>query len=214
VAGGSNSNPSTLVEAYEFSASPWEYRAPLPLIAHSAAVLKNGSANLDQLIVAGGRRRVSGPTDPAPNTSPTYSNEILLYSESANEWVQQAASPVPGARAYGGLVSVGLSPRVYWFGGRNASSHLNTTLAWNSSTHAVQTLQSLDIERRNFATAVRGNIIYLLGGQDANSNVTKTVRTYTYDGTAAAHWQTAADMPEARAGHGAAAIGGKLYVMG
>jgi N-acetylneuraminic acid mutarotase len=70
--------------------------------------------------------------------------------------------------------------------------------------------------RREFATAMVDGKIYVLGGGDTRAPVipspaTKTVQVYN---PATDTWSTAAPMPVATRNHAAAAVGGKIYVVG
>jgi hypothetical protein len=70
--------------------------------------------------------------------------------------------------------------------------------------------------RREFATAILDGRIYVLGGGDTLAPVipspaTKTVQVYN---PSTDTWSTAASMPVATRNHAAAAVGGKIYVVG
>ncbi|KAL3697751.1 hypothetical protein R1sor_011827 [Riccia sorocarpa] len=117
--------------------------------------------------------------------------------------------------------SVGIGELVYIIGGANASGAvLDQFLVYDTTLHNYTTLSPIPEPRYRFGAAVLDNKIYVIGGRkDSNetdppaSNASLSVATYIYD-TTQGTWSKGADILEPQSDPCAAALNGKVYLVG
>lgn len=157
-----------------------------------------------KLYVAGGRSSSGG-----------VSSALEAYDPDADTWT--VLPSLPGAVA--GATAVALNGLLYVMGGYDASSHAlsgvqvynPTSNAWTTDPHAGA-IPPMLVARHSAASAVLNGRIYVFGGvPDASSQPTNEAEVFD---PALGAWKAIAPLPLPLALHAAAALAGKLYVVG
>jgi len=133
----------------------------------------------------------------------TPSNSLLGYDSVAGAWISNLA-PMPTARQ--NAAAVGLNGLLYVMGGRSATSDLPTVEAYNPNMDTWTILPSMNFSRSNHSAATINGIIYVFGPggiqTEAYNPVTNTWTVLT------------TPPPNLNFGDAAAALGGKIYLLG
>ncbi len=184
------------VDAYDADRDRWERRADKP-----TAVANAGAVALD------GHIYVPGGND--------ADNRVLalmeVYDPASDTWSQAAALPAPLC-AY---AIAATRDGFYLFGGWDGQRYLDTTYYYDLTSDSWQPRAPLPGARGFAAAATVGERIYLLGGRDADGDL-DLCQSYdpALDAANNIPWHTHAPMSTRRSGHGLAAYGGALYVVG
>lgn len=195
------------VEVYDPSANAWSTVAPMPTARRGlAAVALNGK------IYA-----IGGITFATPTAA------VEVYDPATNTWV--TAPPMPTARF--DLAVAAANGKIYAMGGCCSIGQALDILevydpatdSWDSSTFPTQVgtvpgPAPMPTARAYLAAVTTNGKIYSIGGSGPalnTNNATSVVEVYD---PLANTWSTAAFMPTARFGMAAAALNGKIYVIG
>lgn len=136
------------------------------------------------------------------------------------KWREGPALPVPQAEVAGGVLGAdlviagGRTPR----GKANGSyqDHADTGAAWRlpAGGSKWEALPPLPTPRNSSASAVLGGRLHVAGGRIVTENGLRNLTVHEAFDPKAGRWVTLAPMPEARGGHAAAALGGRLWCFG
>lgn len=157
-----------------------------------------------KLYVAGGR-----------SSSGSVSRALESYDPDADTWTVLPSLPSGVA----GATAVTLNGLLYVMGGYDASNHaLSGVQVYNPTTNAWTTdpsagaIPPMLVARHSAASAVLNGRIYVFGGvPDASSQPTNEAEVFD---PALGIWKAIAPLPLPLALHAAAALAGKLYVLG
>ncbi len=184
---------------YDARALRWHQGAPKPTAVRDiSAVMAHG-----RLVVPGGCDR-SGDALAV----------VELYDPLTDRWTSGA--PLPEPRCAYALVA--LQGQVYLFGGRRSDDPATASDAvfrYDPSSDVWQRLDPLPLPRSDLAAvAVSTSQIHVLGGRDTQGR--PQASHWSFEPFAQGGWNTEAGppLPEARAGLVAAAILGRVYVVG
>jgi len=196
IGGLSDEGATARVDVYQPALDRWERRADKP-----TAVANAGAVAL------GGRIYVPGGND--------ADNRVLalleVYDPASDRWSAAAALPAPLCAYAIAATEEGF----YLFGGWDGERYLDSTYYYEAASDTWQTRTALP-SPRGFAAAARvGERIYLVGGQTADGDL-DLCQSYdpALDAADGMPWRTHAPMSTRRSGHGLAAYGGALYVVG
>ena len=147
-----------------------------------------------------------------------YSNDAVstveVFHPLFNDWLPVASMLTARSAA----VAAAVNGRMYVIGGERKVNNVFEVLAVNEAydpaTDTWTARASLPAPRVYAPVATVNNLIYVIGGQDIENNAFTDVNTtYQYD-PASDTWTTKAPMPTARSAIAAAALNGKIYVLG
>jgi N-acetylneuraminic acid mutarotase len=146
------------------------------------------------------------PSEPEP-AGPARADGVAMAEAAPNSW--QTLPPMPSGRY--GLVAATVNGIVYAIGGWS-NGQLRTVEAYNPGAQFVPWLPKAQLPGGRAwpsGAAVIGGKIYVAGGQNGNSDPTKSLFVYN---PATNQWATKAAMPVPTARGAAGTINGKLYV--
>ncbi|HEX8323643.1 MAG TPA: kelch repeat-containing protein [Tepidisphaeraceae bacterium] len=142
---------------------------------------------------------------------------VYAYDVTSNAWTRKADLPV--GLTHPGAIVDGTS--IYFAGGYPGNgSNGNQTFStravyrYNTTSNTYTALPDLPVARGGGpGMAVLNNVLYVMGGTDANRNDVTSV--YALDlGNLGAGWQTRASLPAPRNHAAAVAMGGSIYFVG
>ncbi|ABS64387.1 Kelch repeat protein [Parvibaculum lavamentivorans DS-1] len=209
IGGDSTSGPRNVAEIYDMRGDIWRASPGLPV-----GLQQFGIAELNgKLYVSGGYEapqagrpefgafgEILPPTTEGGDTAQTW-----IYDPQIGTWVN--GPQLPAARAGHGAAVV--DGKIYTLGGRGSDAQ--RVLVYDpGSNRWSATGEAMPAPRVAAATVAVGDRIYVIGGL---SNGVATARVDIFD-TASGRWQSGPQLPEARSGHVAALVGGKLHVTG
>jgi N-acetylneuraminic acid mutarotase len=184
---------SKAFEVYDPAGDNWQKAAPLPVALHHF-----GMAAVDgRIYVSGGYKgnNLSNPSD-----------AVWVFDPAGDNW--SAAPSMPGGRAAHAMVD--MDGLLYVVGGAGVGS----TFIWvyDPAEESWDTLPtSLPTPREHLAAVALDGRLFVIGGRWPGRGNLATVELYDPDlGT----WDRAPDMPTARGGLTAAAVGERLHVTG
>jgi len=187
---------------HRYRPSTDEWRELAPLTAPRAGL---GAAK------AQGRLYAVGGSVPAnPDTFPTpgdVTDRVERYDPDEDAWVD--GPPLPEPRMSPTVESVG--SRVYVLGGSVNGRPRSEIFALDPEEGTWSTAGSLEVPRRDAASAVYDGAIYLFGG--LSSDETYLSSAVRYDPATGAV-ESLPDLPTGKAWAGAAVDGGRAYVVG
>jgi len=185
-----------VVEVYDTSTNQWDRVADLPSGRNHI-----GTAALGGLVYVVGGFVGNGFT-PA--------SEVFRYDPGEDEWSTVAALPQPR----GALALVELDGRLYASGGSGPVESVSDHAAYDPDANMWTPLAPLPSPARNHLAAVAlDGFVYVVGGRrDGGGNI-NSAQLDRYDPDTNS-WEPLASMPTARSGHAAAAIAGRIVVMG
>lgn len=191
-AGGAGlASPRDALEVYDPETGAWRALKPLPV-----GLERFGMAVLDDRIwVAGGYSSEGGA---APIDS------VWSYDPLTDAWSGETALPGPKAS----LSLVALNDQLYALGGEDGAPGLFVYNVDAQSWNAAEAPS--EINRRGAAAVALGDEIWLMGGA-RNGQATARVDIYH---AVSQTWRRGPDLPEPRAGHGAAILGDSIHVFG
>jgi len=209
IGGDSTSGPRSVAEIYDMRGDIWRASPGLPV-----GLQQFGIAELDgRLYVSGG---YEAPQTGRPDFG-TFSEPTALAAEggdTAKTWIYDPAvgtwvngAPMPTARAGHGFVMV--DRKIYALGGRGGDASRVLVYDPGSNRWSV-TGDAMPAPRVAAATLAVDGRIYVIGGLN---NGVATARVDIFD-PASGRWQSGPPLPEARSGHVAALMGGKVHVTG
>jgi N-acetylneuraminic acid mutarotase len=185
--------PVTRSDVYDPATNTWTQIADLPTRLTHAGVAAD-DAN-DVVYFAGGYLGKPGQTGYSQTFGTT---EVWRYDVAANTFT--AITPLPAARAGGGLVLIGSN--LHYFGGDNLSRNIVTdhyvlNLASASPVNNWTTAAPMPAGRSHMGyVAVHGHIL-AIGGQTGNDAALTTHASVFHYDPAADEWTTRAPMPKA-----------------
>jgi N-acetylneuraminic acid mutarotase len=186
------------VEVYNPATDTWTTKAPM-LTARDAAAAG----------VIDGKLYVAGGLDDSHNVS----HLLEVYDPGTDTWTT-ARSMSPGlCYAAAGVID----GKLYVAGGpseTSGQSSVDTLEVYDPATDTWTTAASMSTARTTLAGAVVDDKLYAAGGVMSNSMGFSYVSTLEAYDPASNSWTTVASMPIARSSAAAAAIDGKLYVVG
>ncbi|KAL2644415.1 hypothetical protein R1flu_012002 [Riccia fluitans] len=111
--------------------------------------------------------------------------------------------------------TVGVEEKIYIIGGADVNGTvLDQFLVYDTTLHSYTTLTPIPEPRYRFGAALLNNKIYVVGGrQDANESLPLPTTTYVYD-IAQSQWFKGPDLVEPQSDPCAAALNGKVYLVG
>jgi len=187
----------------------YTFRAPAPTQRAELGGAWDGS----HIYVAGGRG-AGGPLQPY---GVAILNTFERYDPSGDAW--QTLAPLPSARAGLGLAAVG--GNVYAIGGRTGGQGilkngnvLDTVEVYNTAGGTWSSGSPMPTARSDFALAVSGTDIYVIGGWDGTDSTGGDLATVEVLHTGTGLWETLPSMPTPRTAPAATAVGGSVYVVG
>lgn len=185
-----------LLEIYDSNSDKWHRGAskPTPVRDISAAVLRG------KIYVPGG---CTGEGEPFPI--------VEVYDPRSDDW--EAAAPLPEPLC--GYALAALEGRLYLFGGWNGGSYSAMVYRYDPDADTWQAGTPLLSPRGYSAAATLGSSIYLVGGYDGEQRLSALeVYDPALEGEGKPPWRSREPMSVGRAGLGATALGGSLYVIG
>ena len=194
--GGTPAEPEQLVSG----PGSWSYRAPMPTARFwlAAAVFNNPSGQPIVYAIGGH----DGGLLPL--------RRVEAYDYATNSWTRRADLPYAGSGS-GSIGAATIGDKVYVPGGSPDGRRL---YVYNPGTNTWGTKALLPIPAGSGVSAVVGDKLYVFIGSTSDyADSSRARRLYRYDpGTNT--WTRRADSPDYHAEGIAAAIGGKLYLMG
>ncbi len=192
VAGGSSViGPRDAFEAYDPFAEIWR---PLPALPEGRE--RFGMAALGGLLyLTGGYEKES-----LQETS-----DLWIYDPVTSQW--REGPGMPAARAGHALVAA--LGKLYVFGG--TGDDVGEVLIYDPATSKWSIAPyRMPAPRAGLAAVADGGMVYLIGGLDAGGHSARIDRLDTVTGT----FSTAKSMPQARSGHTAGLIQGRIHITG
>jgi N-acetylneuraminic acid mutarotase len=188
------------VHRYRLSADEWEQLSPMTAPRAGLGAVK-----------ARGRLYAVGGSIPAnPDTFPKPADVTDLverYDPDEDAWV--AGPPLPEPRMSPTVETVG--SRVYAIGGSVDGRPRSEIFALDPGNGTWSTVGSLDVPRRDAASAVYDGAIYLFGGFSTDEMYLRSVVRYD---PATGAVDSLPDLPTAKAWAGGAINAGRAYVVG
>ncbi len=184
------------LEIYDRTGDKWHRGAskPTPVRGISAVVLQG------KIYVPGG---CTGSGEPL--------SIVEVYDPRSDGWEAAASLPEPLC----GYALAALEGRLYLFGGWNGGSYSAMVYRYDPHADTWQPGTSLPSPRGYSAAAALGSSIYLVGGYDGERSLSALeVYDPALEGEGKSPWRSGMSMSVGRAGLGAAALGGSLYVIG
>jgi len=190
---------SDALESYDPATDGWQSHAPLPEPLWRAVL----AAADGRLYLFGGYRSTGRfPFDPT--------DAVYAYDPRTDTW--SARSPMP-AGPRGAFTAVTAGGRIHVIGGAQ-NNGLDRHEVYDPATDRWSTAPALPTPRSGLSAALLGREIVTTGGYVLGAGGVRsfaTVEAYDLDTGA---WRALPDLPAARFGVGAAALGGRLYVFG
>lgn len=172
------------------------------------------------LIPQAGRLLAIGGFSATPASIWKMQAQCWVLDASGGKWRDGPALPAPQAEVAGGVVGAdliiagGRTPR----GASNGSyqDHVDTGAAWKLAPGARQweAIPPLPTPRNSSASAVLGGRLHVAGGRIVTGVGLQNLHVHEAWDPARERWETLAPMPQARGGHAAAVLGGKLWCFG
>ena len=186
---------TAVVERYDLRRDRWTRVAPIPqAVNHAAAVAHRGA-----IYVLGGYTAANGLA--------AETNAFWRYDPGRDRW-----SRMPGApSARGALVAGVIGNRLYAVGGARAGGALRTLEIFDFGGRRWSTGRGMAVAREHLAGAVLGGAFYALAGRAAGRGNFRVVERYD---PARDRWQRVASMRKPRGGIAAAAVNGRIVVVG
>lgn len=191
----------------------YSFASPAP-----TARAEHAAAEHQKIIYLAGGRAPGGPLQPY---NIAILNTFEAYDTRKDKW--QTLRPMPTPRAGLGLAAVG--KKLYAIGGRNggqgilkSGTVLSTVEVYDINTGEWASGPSMPTPRSDFAIAVQGNRVYVIGGWDGTSDsggdlATVEVLDVSADGRQG-EWSTLAPMPTPRTALAATVKGNSIYALG
>jgi N-acetylneuraminic acid mutarotase len=197
VIGGFRANGSIAdtVEVYDPERDAWDRAAPLPVPLHHAA-----AASLDGSVYL-----VGGWSD----FFRTPLASVYGYDPAADEWTPRA--PMPTARA--GLAVAVWDGLLYAAGGAPPARERDFA-AYDPVADAWTPLPGMPTPRNHLGAGAIAGLIYAAGGRVGSILPQTNTAAFEAFDVAAGTWSARAPLPTARSGVAAAALDGRLLVLG
>ena len=194
IAGGAGiSTPQSSFEAYDMIGDIWRSMPSLPMGVQQAAMASvNG-----RLFLSGGYLADSRGPDNA---------QFWVFDPAIGFWVR--GPDMPSARAWHQMV--GINGLLYVIGGvgpRAERVFVFDPIAENWETLSV----SLPVQRTAISLVVLDDEAFVIGGREANGAPSARVDIFN---PRTNQWRLGPQLPEARAGSGAAVLAGRIHVVG
>jgi large repetitive protein len=188
---------STVQEAYDPATNTWSTVAPLPAaLDHIQAVELNG-----RIYYIGGLVHWPGP---AVGT-------VYVYDPVANSFTTGTNMPAGRERGAGGVTVFG--NRIYYAGGLHEGVAVTWFDVYDTVTKTWASLPDMADAKDHFHAAVVDDRFYAIGGRRSAINATTTGNQAFDIGTGS--WVTGlAQLPTARGGFAAAALGAEVLIIG
>lgn len=213
VGGDSTSGPRSVAEIYDVRGDIWRAAVALPV-----GLQQFGMAELNgRLFVAGGHeapppRRADGlfGSDGASAADASIdggdTDNVWIFDPKIGTWI--SGPSMPAARAGHGLVAV--DGKLYAIGGRGEGA--SRVFVYDPGRDRWSVSGSpMPSPRLASAYVAAGGLIYAIGGLDSSGAASSRVDIFDPSN---GNWRTGPSLPEPRAGHVAAVLGGKLHVTG
>ena len=197
--------------AYDAASGKWTRIADLPTRLTHAGVAVVGT----KIYFAGGYKgneTSSGDSAPGQVFGTT---EVWVYNTATNAYSK--STPLPAARAAGGLVLVGRT--LHFFGGQEITRSRETLDHWTLNLDSPArwvVAASMPLASNHTTTLEHGGKIYVFGGQKGyDGALVPSAKVQIYD-PATNRWTLGANMPDARShtAHSTFEYGGRAYVLG
>ncbi len=191
---------SSAFDVFDPQTNSWSSAAPYPFLIHHVA-----TAEYDGLLYT-----ISGyVTAPLPWAT---TSAVYVYDPVADSWTARA--DIPTER--GEHCAVTFEDKIYVIGGNDSSgADCSIVDVYDPATDSWTTVSPMPTARHHPAVAVVDSLIYVAGGRTGywNAELTMVPALEAYS-PASDTWYVLPDMPTARSAASAAALEGKLYVMG
>lgn len=141
-------------------------------------------------------------------------DEVFEYDPASDSWTQK--SSMPTARGGGGAITY--NGKIYLIGGRSVYPNITFDVveAYDPETDTWETKAPLLIPCLHSGYALIGDLIYVVAGRQLDDRGRERINICEMQIYSPANdeWQLSTELPRTSSGHAAAALNGKLYVMG
>jgi large repetitive protein len=198
VIGGSQSTPTSTVEAYDPTHDTWSTKAS---ISHPSACSVGGSINGLIYVLTG------------CDGNPGFSKEFDVYNTATNTWSSLTSPTHTHNLGAGGVIN----GKFYVAGGYDQGTGTTTNIAesYDPQTSTWTTMTAMPAALGQLAGAVVNQRLYAIGGVDGSNSAQSTV--YVYDPTQEGSnpWnQLPSSLSQGRSNIGAVPFDGLLYAAG
>jgi hypothetical protein len=184
-----------VVERYDLRRDRWTRVKPIPqAVNHAAAAAYRGA-----LYVVGGYTATNGL---AGETA-----ALWRYEPAADRWTRLPDAPT----ARGALVAGVIGGKLYVAGGARSGRALTTLEIYDFSRRTWSAGPPMRVAREHLAGTVLGGAFYVLAGRTAQDGNLAVVERYVPAGR---RWERVRSMRKARGGIAAAAVKGRIVVVG
>lgn len=201
--------PSADVLAMSPGADKWQALPNLPEARHHPL-----------LASIGGRLLAVGGFSSTPEAVWTMQAQCWILDRNAKGWREGPVLPAPQAEVAAGVVDGRLiiaGGRTPWDGQNGQyADHRDTGAAWVLGPGAKrwEPMPPLPTPRNSSAAAVVNGRLHVAGGRVVREGGLVNLTVHEAWDPARDRWVTLAPMPEARGGHAAAVVGGRLFCFG
>lgn len=146
--------------------------------------------------------------------------QVWRLSAPQGRWREGPPLPRPQAEVVGGildgalLIAGGRTPAGEANGGYGDHRDTGDAFVLAPGARGWQAIAPLPTPRNSAAAAVLGGRLHVVGGRILTPQGLRNLDVHEAYDPATRRWQTLAPMPEARGGHAAASLGGRLYAFG
>ena len=182
-------------QRYDPATRTWEDVAPIPeQLDHIQGVALGG-----KIYYVGGLRNWPGP----------HASTVTIYDTGTNRFSR--GSPMPRGRGAGGVVAHG--GKIYYAGGLSDGEAVAWLDVYDPQTDTWSRLPDMPRARDHFQAVVVGNGLYAIGGRQGPLG-SELANTDRYDFATQSWERDFALLPTPRGGYAAAALGGRIFVIG
>lgn len=156
----------------------------------------------DQIVVGGGLRYSDGALRSL--------DEVFRFDPQSGTYTRLPRLPMKADHA----VFVGYRGAFYLFGGFEGTRAVGSAWRFSPQTGRWAALQPMRVPRGSAAAAVIDGRVFVVGGSESGRDEPRSSAVVEIYDLRTGTWSRGPDMPTARHHHGAAAVGGKLVVVG
>ena len=183
------------VEVYNPATDTWRSAQQMPARMHHA----NAAVVDGKIVVAGFLTGFGFLPD----------GRVYTYDPDADAWTAGTRMPDGSERGASGAGAIG--SKVYVAGGLRGGA-IRDFSSYDTESDTWETLPDLPIQLDHLVTGVVDGVFYTVGGRNQRIG-SHTPRVFAFD-PEIGEWSERAPMPTSRAGHAAAVLDGRIYVLG